>query len=145
MEGSGGGRASAATVTLLADWTAAANGASTSFGAGTGFESGALLVPSGTKITLDLNGKNINRALTQGVANGNVITVHGALTIKDSSSPDVTSQGTITGGYNNTDGTYSGGGILMMAGCNLTIEGGNIAGNKSFGWGGGVKNESGTF
>lgn len=130
---------SEATVILLADWTANSG----SFGTGAGFVNGAILVPDGQNITLDLNGKTIDRALTQSANNGNVITVQGGLTIKDSSS---TSEGTITGGYNKTGGTYSGGGILMK-GTNprLTLEGGNIIGNKSADWGGGVKNEAGTF
>lgn len=138
---------SEATVKLLADWTAAADGKSTSFGMGTGFGAGAILVPSSKNITLDLNGKTIDRALMQSAENGNVITVRGALTIEDSSSTAVASQGTITGGYNKTGAAASGGGIVLLsdAGSALTLEGGSITGNKSAGWGGGVKNEGSTF
>lgn len=130
----------AATVKLLTNWTAEGG----SFGTGDGFGTGGnILVPSAKTITLDLSGKAIDRALTQSVENGNVITVVGSLTIRDSSSALVASQGTITGGYNSTGGNNSGGGILLSG--TLNLEGGNIAGNKSAGWGGGVKNEGGTF
>ncbi len=144
--------AGSATVKLLADWMAKVDGDSTSFGTGTGFgtgtlsDKGAIIVPSGKTIILDLNGKTIDRALTQSAEYGNVITVQGGLTIMDSSSAAVASQGTITGGYNKTSSDKSGGGILLLgAGSALTLESGNIVGNKSIGWGGGVKNESGTF
>lgn len=140
-------------VTLNANWTAKSRNGSTSFGTGVGFGngnsgsgSGGIPVPSGKTITLDLNGKTINRALTQGIANGNIVTVAGSLTVKDESSTDVAQQGKITGGWNSTAGSQSGGGILVNGiGATLCLEGGSITGNKSIGWGGGVKNDAGTF
>lgn len=134
-------------VTLNANWTAKSRNGSTSFGSGAGFErGGAISVPAGKIITLDLNDKTINRALTQGIANGNVVTVAGSLTVKDESSTDVAQQGKITGGWNSTAGSQSGGGILVNGiGATLCLEGGSITGNKSIGWGGGVKNDTGTF
>ncbi len=140
--------ASNAAVKLLTDWEAVEGSFGTGNGFGTGTDStgsGAILVPPGKTITLDLNGYTINRNLTQGTPNGNVITVKGALTIEDNSNTDVDSQGKITGGYNKTPGTESGGGIVMVSNSTLTLESGNIVGNKSIGWGGGVKNEGGTF
>lgn len=133
--------ASNTIVTLNANWTAKSRNGSTSFGSGAGFErGGAISVPAGKIITLDLNDKTINRALTQGIANGNVVTVAGSLTVKDESSTDVAQQGKITGGWNSTAGSQSGGGILVNGiGATLCLEGGSITGNKCIGWGGGVQ------
>lgn len=135
-----------ATVTLNANWTARATADGTSFGTGSGFGdgtaggTGCILVPSNKNITLNLSGHTINRALKHGGAGGNVVTVKGFLTIKDTGTT-----GAITGGYNSsTEAGKSGGGILMAAGSYLTLEGGSITGNKSAGSGGGVY-AGGTF
>ena len=82
---------------------------------------------------LDLNGKDINRGLTTATANGNVITAIGNLTIKDSSTADVSKQGCITGGYNSDD---TGGGVYVYS--IFTLQGGNITSNKTTNSGGGV-------
>lgn len=71
---------------------------------------------SGSGITLDLNGKTINR----GGSGGSVITVTGSLTL--------TGSGTITGGY--SGGVYVDGGTF-------TMEGGTISDNYAT-YGGGV-------
>ena len=97
-----------------------------------------LHIPQGVTVTLDLNGKTLDRGLTQCVDQGSVIRVEpgGTLTIRDGSDNNA---GLITGGA-----SWNGGGI-----CNhgtLTIEGGTIAGNKaehaSYGGGGGVYSDS---
>lgn len=82
-----------------------------------------LRIPKGVTVTLDLNGKTLDRGLETCVDLGSVIRVEpgGTLTIKDGSDNNA---GLITGGA-----SWNGGGI-----CNhgtLTIEGGTIAGNKS--------------
>ncbi|WP_352416071.1 hypothetical protein, partial [Oscillibacter ruminantium] len=66
------------TVKLLAEWTAAGG----SFGTGAGFGngssgSGGILVPYGKSITLDLNGKTIDRGLTAATDYGSVIRIAG--------------------------------------------------------------------
>lgn len=95
-----------------------------------------LRIPNGVTVTLDLNGKTLDRGLTKCVDLGSVIRVEpgGTLTIKDGSD---TNAGLITGGA-----SWNGGGI-----CNhgtLTVEGGTISGNKSihipYGGGGGISN-----
>ncbi|MDD2956364.1 MAG: InlB B-repeat-containing protein [Oscillospiraceae bacterium] len=92
---------------------------------------------SGTNTVLDLNGYTINRGLTSAESNGNVITVNGTLTIKDSRGG-----GNITGG--NTTGR--GAGVLINNGGKLYMEGGKISGNKSGEYGGGVMiNNSGAL
>ena len=97
-----------------------------------------LRVPSGITVTLDLNGKTLNRGLTDCQDLGSVIRVEpgATLTVKDSSNNN---SGVITGGA-----SWNGGGI-----CNhgtLTVEGGTISGNKSlhntYGGGGGIYNGS---
>ncbi len=96
----------------------------------------ALVFASGKTTILDLNGKDIDRGLSAATADGNVINVIGTLTIKDTSMDEVENQGCITGGYNsNSTGNTSGG--VYVSGV-VTLQGGNITGNKTTGWGGGV-------
>ncbi len=122
-------------VKLLAEWTAAGG----SFGTGAGFGngssgSGGIRVPVGKTITLDLNGKTIDRGLTAATAWGSVIRIEGgSLTIMDSSTADFNSQGKITGAYN-----YDGGAVDVMRSYDnnvgfLTMTGGIITGNKAVG------------
>lgn len=100
----------------------------------------ALTFVAGKTTILDLNGKDIDRGLSAANGNGNVITVLGHLTLKDSSTPDVANQGKITGGHN----TGHGGGVYVNIGGasvndgTFTMTGGNITGNKSGNNGGGV-------
>ena len=76
-------------------------------------------------ITIDLQGKTLNRARTKKDRNGHVIEVtnNSTLTIIDSTS---SAKGTITGGYAN-----NGGGININKGSTLIIEQGNIVGNTA--------------
>ena len=113
------------TFTLEDDWTAPANGSSTSFGTGTGFSYGRILVPEGADIVLDLNGHIIDRGLKYKnmVESGGVIYVNrGTLEITDA-----VGEGAITGG--NT--RYEGGGIYVDGGGMLTLSSGKITGNIS--------------
>ncbi|MBQ6342357.1 MAG: InlB B-repeat-containing protein [Anaerolineaceae bacterium] len=93
-----------------------------------GTSDGPLTIHSGT--TIDLNGHNIDRRLTDSaaVANGNVIKANGDLTLTDSAGG-----GTITGGNN----TGNGGGIVMNSGF-LTLWDVTISGNSSERHGGGI-------
>ncbi len=125
------------TVKLLQDVTATDG----SFGdaAGDGFgENGFILVPDDKTITLDLNGYTLDRGLTTAIEHGYVIQVStkegqdagntsAKFTLTDSSG---SGNGTITGGNNESNATYPGGGILVMAG-SFTMEGGKITGNKA--------------
>ena len=97
---------------------------------------GLIVVRSGVKVIIDLNGFYIDRGLTKCVDKGSVIRVEngGELTIMDSSGDN---SGQIKGGA-----SFNGGGI-----CNhgkLTIDGGTITQNKAlhstFGGGGGIFN-----
>ena len=100
--------------------------------------SDVLRIPTGIEVTLDLNGKTLNRGLTECRDLGSVIRVEpgASLTVKDSSNDN---SGVITGGA-----SWNGGGI-----CNhgtLVLEGGTISGNKAlhnmYGNGGGIYNGS---
>ena len=95
---------------------------------GTKDQNSYLEVPSGKTVTLNLNGKIINRGLTSATNNGFVIKNEGTLTINGS--------GTITGGNN----TSHGGGIYSSS--NLTINGGSITENSAT-YGGGIYYGSG--
>ncbi|WRS28006.1 S-layer homology domain-containing protein [Oscillospiraceae bacterium MB08-C2-2] len=99
-----------------------------------------LVFASGKATILDLNGKDIDRGLTAATANGNVITVSGSLTLKDSSTTEASNQGHITGGYSSND---TGGGVCVSG--NFTLQGGDITGNKTTVWGGGVRVKSGAL
>ncbi len=89
---------------------------------------GALVVPAGKTVMLELNGHIINRALTSAVADGSVIINNGTLAIMG--------EGQITGGKT----TGNGGGILNNG--VLTLYGGEITGNVAA-LGGGVYNNGG--
>ena len=92
------------------------------------------LIPNGVKVTLDLNGKTLDRGLTDCEEFGSVIFVEpdAELTVKDSSGNN---SGVITGGA-----SWNGGGIRNHG--VLTFEGGTIKGNKAqhlpAGLGGGI-------
>ena len=80
-------------------------------------------IPSGKNVTIDLNGKEMNRQLNNCVDNGGVLRVepNAVLTVIDSSGDD---SGLITGGA-----SWNGGGI-----CNhgtLYFKGGTVRGNKA--------------
>ena len=124
---------SSATVVLYQDWVSSYG---TRFGTGDGFiYEGALCVPTGHEITIDLNGCSIDRNLEFAIANGEVIHVQngGVLNLTDMNL-DMGSSGTITGG-NSLDGA---GGIYVETGGTVNLWGGNIVGNKTVASGGGV-------
>ncbi|MDE7297040.1 MAG: hypothetical protein K2N84_07235, partial [Clostridia bacterium] len=105
------------------DWTASPDGGVNKFGTGdnafngtiavsgtppTVTVDGALHIPSGYNITLDLNGKKLNRNLTAAIDGGCVILTEGNLIITDSSG---TNAGEIRGGFH----TRAGGGVYCKA------------------------------
>ena len=110
------------TVRLEADWGAEGG----SFGTGTGYTNGALYIPAGAKIELDLNGHTLSRNLSAGTSNGYVIYVAGNFTLTDTSG---TTLGIVTGGYNAT--VNSGGGVFVNNGGVFNFIGGNVANNTN--------------
>ena len=117
------------------------------------FTTGPITFSGGTgasPIILNLNGKTIDRGLTEAVSDGQVILIsNGNVTIKDSSANSDGTGGTgkITGGNVSEDSGNSpnGGGICIENG-SLTLESGSISKNKAATEGGGVYVDSnGTF
>ena len=119
-------------ITLLGDW----NAQDGKFEYSKGTDKGRLYIDGNRDITIDLNGHNINRGLTNPVSDGQVFRLaSGAkLTITDNS---VRGNGKITGGNNNGNG-----GAFYIVGGKLYINGGNITGNKATN-GGGIYMEDG--
>lgn len=127
---------------VLADNWVATDG---SFGASGYFNAGRIVVPAGANIVLDLNSLTINRNLSAGVANGQVLLVQGTLNIVDEDGG-----GVITGGFNapTTSTTAHGGGISITAGGTLNLYNGLIEGNTvqaATTYGAGVSVENGVF
>ena len=121
------------------NWQAGTAG---SFGGGVGYGTvndtgsytGNLRVPKGANISMNLNGKTIDRKLTSAIDNGYVLLVYGNLTITDT-----VGGGKFAGG--NTKG--NGGGIYVANGGTLTINGGTVSGNHALSFGGGIYIENG--
>ena len=103
---------------------------------------GRILVPVGANITLDLNGKTINRALTTNVSHGSVILVRGVLNLVDTkynsalvSSLDSVDKinnatiGKITGGKTGVE-RYENGSAITIDGGTLSMYGGVIYNNN---------------
>ena len=122
-----------------------------------------VVIQNGKNITIDLNGKTLNRGLSSPATNGHVLTVLSGctLTVNDSSGDN---SGSIRGGYANTGGainnlgtfifnggtieasksTYLGAGIWNQNGAKATINGGVIQNCKTTGTndkGGGIYNQ----
>ena len=106
-------------------------------------------IPFDWTCTLDLNGYDIDRGLTDAQPDGQVIVIlqSGNLTIKDSSSTQPDGTGKITGGKDDGNGmNYMGGGIYIMDSGSLTLESGTVSGNFADSSGGGVYvDPNGTF
>ena len=91
-----------------------------------------LVVPSGIEVTLDLNGKTLDRGLDTPQENGSVIRIESGATLTLSDGTGYNA-GTVTGGA-----SQNGGGIFNEG--TLVIEGGTVKGNKASDNGGGIYN-----
>lgn len=125
---------SKATVKLYADWNAAQGTRLVNGGKGAAGD-GAICVPSGHEITLDLNGFSINRMLETAVEDGEVILIEngGTLNLTDTKASSG-GAGKITGGFS----TNTAGGIVIADGGTLNLWGGCITGNQTEDNGGGI-------
>ena len=138
-------------VDIYADWNANSEGEFTeSFMNGKGFNWDAIYFQPNVKMTLNLNGRTINRGLTEWEYNGEVMYI-------DKRADIIINEGTITGGFscngaggihindganvvlnnvnvvgNSTDDD-DGAGIAVYGGANLTMNGGTVVGNKAYG------------
>ena len=104
-------------VDLYADWTAV-NGEFCD--SGTGFNWDAIYFPAGVRVTLNMNGHTINRAMTTWEYNGEVMYVDTAANV-------IINDGTITGGWS----CNGAGGIHINDNANVTLNNVNVTGNQT--------------
>lgn len=106
-------------VEFLADWKANDDG---EFGGswGDGFRQSTIYVPGDTKMTINLNGHTIDRALKEWEYDGEVICI-------DSKADVIIENGTITGGWSGNGA----GGIHIYENANVTLNNVNVEGNKT--------------
>ena len=97
------------------------------FGLGDHFSDGRIMLKSNANIVIDLNGHKIDRALSNGVASGQVMQIAGKLTLDDS-----VGGGVITGGYNSLAGSVYGGGVYVRGGT-FIMNAGTIKNNRAQG------------
>ena len=104
-------------IDLYADWNVGDKGGV--FGDGDGFEESTISFPKNARVTLNMNGHTINRGLVKWEHDGEVMYINknANIIIKD---------GTITGGWS----CNGAGGIHINDGANVTLENVNIVGNR---------------
>ena len=108
-------------VDIYTNWTAAADGNFTDDGwlekNGPGFDNDTIFVPADAKVTLNLNGYTINRGLTDDINDGEVMFINDDADI-------IINDGTITGGFSNSEGAG-----LYIEGAKVTLNNVHITGN----------------
>ena len=105
-------------VEFLADWKANDDG---EFGdSWDGFRRSTIYIPGDTKMTVNLNGHTIDRALKEWEYDGEVICI-------DSKADVIIENGTITGGWSGNGA----GGIHIYENANVTLNNVNVEGNKT--------------
>ena len=107
-------------VDLLADWTATDGEFTDDFWNGPGFDWDTIYIPDDARVTLNLNGHTIDRALTDHEENGEVICV-------DSDADIIINNGTITGGHSDNGA----GGIHIHDNAYVTLNDVHIVGNAA--------------
>ena len=85
---------------------------------GAGFDNDTIFITDDARVTLNLNGHAINRGLTTDRNDGEVIFI-------DDDADVIINNGTITGGYSNSEG----GGLYIEGGANVTLNNVNLTGN----------------
>ena len=115
-------RANRIIVDIYADWNADKEGNFTDdWINGSGFDNDTIYIPDGARLTINLNGHTINRGLTEDRNDGEVIFINDDADV-------IINNGTITGGYSNSEG----GGLYVEGGVNLTLNNVHIVGNKVY-------------
>ena len=110
-------------VDLYTDWKADNEGRfSDDWNNGPGFDNDTIYVPAEAKVTLNLNGHTINRGLTKDVDDGEVMFINDNADV-------IINDGTITGGYSNSEG----GGLYIEGGANVTLNNVHVDGNAVVG------------
>ena len=115
-------RANRIIVDIYADWNADKEGNFTDdWINGPGFDNDTIYIPDGARLTINLNGHTINRGLTEDRNDGEVIFINDDADV-------IINNGTITGGYSNSEG----GGLYIEGGANVTLNNVNIVGNRIY-------------
>ena len=115
---------------LYEDWTASSHDTyTTAFGTTSAYLNGALYVPKGASVVLDLSGFDLNRGLSEARANGYIIYVQGELKIVDSRAAEEGEGARITGGKNNSGS--SAGAVYIAAGGVFTLADAQIISNEA--------------
>ena len=109
-------------VDLYADWNAIDSEFTDDFFNGSGFNWDAIYFQDGVKMTLNMNGHTINRGLTLGQRNGEVIYI-------DEDADVIINDGTITGGGSGNGAA----GIHIMDGAKVTLNNVKVDGNTCYG------------
>ncbi|MBQ8926812.1 MAG: hypothetical protein IJ055_00880 [Oscillospiraceae bacterium] len=124
--------ASEATVVLYADWT----GEDGALGSGRGFtDSGALVIPAGHEVTIDLYGNTLDRGLKDPIADGEVILVEEGATLNlGDTNSELGYSGAVSGGHS----LDTAGGIQVEAGATVNLWGGSVSRNLTYVNGGGI-------
>ena len=105
-------------VDIYTDWTADSSGDFTKeIWNGDGFDNDTIFVPADAKVTLNLNGHTIDRGLTDDIDDGEVMFINDDADI-------IINNGTIKGGFSNSDG-----GGLYIEGAKVTLNNVNITDN----------------
>ena len=106
-------------VDLHTDWEANKDGQfSDDWINGKGFDNDTIYVPTDARVTLNLNGHTIDRGLTKDEDDGEVMFINDDADV-------IINNGTITGGYSNSEG-----GGLYIEGANVTLNNVHIVGNR---------------
>ncbi len=106
-------------VDLHTDWEANKDGQfSDDWINGKGFDNDTIYIPAGAKVTLNMNSHTIDRGLTKDEDDGEVMFINDDADV-------IINNGTITGGYSNSEG-----GGLYIEGANVTLNNVHIVGNR---------------
>ena len=107
-------------VNLYADWEANKDGEFTDeIWNGPGFDNDTIYVPAEAKVMINMNGHTIDRGLTKDEDDGEVMFINDDADV-------IINNGTITGGYSNSEG----GCLYIEGGANVTLNDVHIIGNK---------------
>lgn len=107
-------------VDLHTDWEANDDGEFTEeIWNGPGFDNDTIYVPADARVTLNLNGHTIDRGLTKDEDDGEVMFINDDADV-------IINNGTITGGYSNSEG----GGLYIEGGANVTLNNVHIVNNR---------------
>ena len=107
-------------VTLYEDWNATNGEFTDDWINGAGFDNDTIYIPEYAVVTLNLNNHTINRGLIEDIDDGEVIFINDDADV-------IIENGTITGGYSNSEG-----GALYIEGANVTLNNVNIVGNRVY-------------